>query len=62
MKTSKTTMAKDPICGMDVDESKAIHAERNGETFYFCGEKCREKFLTKSTSAKAEEKSGSCCG
>src|SRR5436190_1657892 len=38
-------MAIDPICGMTVDESKAIHAERDGQIFYFCCESCRRKFL-----------------
>jgi len=36
MKTSKK-MIKDPICEMDVDEATALHAERDGKTFYFCG-------------------------
>jgi Cu+-exporting ATPase len=30
---------------MQVDESTAIHAERDGELFYFCGEGCRRRFL-----------------
>ena len=38
-------MAKDPICGMPVDEATALSAERGGKTFYFCSEHCREKFL-----------------
>ncbi len=38
-------MAKDPICGMTVDESKSLRAERDGQTFYFCSEHCRQKFL-----------------
>jgi Cu+-exporting ATPase len=38
-------MAIDPICKMEVDESTAIRAERDGETFYFCCEHCRAKFL-----------------
>ena len=46
-------MAKDPICGMMVDETSAPRAERNGETFFFCCEHCREKFLSQSASAKA---------
>ena len=37
-------MAKDPICGMTVDEATALHAERGGERFYFCSEHCRKKF------------------
>lgn len=43
-------MAKDPICGMTVDEATALHAERDGETFYFCGEQCRKEFLSKNPS------------
>lgn len=38
-------MAIDPICGMTVDENTSIRAERNGQTFYFCCEHCRQKFL-----------------
>ena len=38
-------MAKDPICGMTVDESTGLRAERDGQTFYFCCEHCRQKFL-----------------
>src|SRR6188768_2306432 len=38
-------MTKDPICGMTVDEATALSAERDGETFYFCSEHCRKKFL-----------------
>ena len=36
---------KDPICGMSVDEAAALRAQRDGETFYFCSEDCRQKFL-----------------
>jgi Cu+-exporting ATPase len=39
-------MADDPICGMQVDEATGLKAERNGETFYFCSEHCRTKFLS----------------
>lgn len=38
-------MAKDPICGMMVDESSPLRAERDGQTFYFCSEHCRKKFV-----------------
>ena len=30
-------MPKDPICGMDVDPSSAVTAEKDGETYYFFG-------------------------
>ena len=39
-------MTKDPICGMTVDETFALSAERGGQTFYFCSEYCRKKFLS----------------
>src|SRR6266581_3711250 len=38
-------MAKDPVCGMTVDEATALKAERDGQTYYFCSEHCRQKFL-----------------
>ncbi|MGH7454043.1 MAG: heavy metal-binding domain-containing protein, partial [bacterium] len=38
-------MAKDPICGMTVDKATSLRAERDGQTFYFCSEHCRQKFL-----------------
>ena len=37
--------AKDPICGMTVEKSKAKHkAEFQGKTFYFCCAGCKQKF------------------
>jgi YHS domain-containing protein len=56
------SVTKDPICGMTVDQATAIRAERDGKTFYFCGEHCRQIFLAKPAGAKQEEKSGGCCG
>ncbi len=41
-----TDDTKDPVCGMTVDKASALHAEREGETFYFCSDHCREKFLS----------------
>jgi Cu+-exporting ATPase len=39
------TMAKDPVCGMDVDPHTAKHrAEHGGHTYYFCCNGCRTKF------------------
>ena len=56
------SVTKDPICGMTVDETTALHAERDGETFYFCCDHCRQKFLSTPAGAKPENKSGGCCG
>src|SRR6266487_978425 len=47
-------MAVDPICGMTVDEASALHVERDGQTFYFCSEHCRQKFLSAPANAKDE--------
>ena len=37
-------MAKDPVCGMTVDEKTALSAVRDGVTFSFCSDGCRTKF------------------
>lgn len=38
-------MAIDPICGMTVEEATGRSVARDGQTFYFCSEHCRQKFL-----------------
>jgi len=58
MKESKS-VTKDPICGMTVDEATALHVERDGKTFYFCSDNCRQKFLSAPANAKSGGKS--CC-
>jgi len=48
-------MAKDPVCGMEVDEKKAAATSvHQGATYYFCAKGCKaafdkspEKFLGK---------------
>ena len=61
------TTVKDPVCGMNIEPAAAAgRSEQKGQTYYFCGTKCKEKFdlkpdlyLTKSVDAP---KSGaSCC-
>jgi YHS domain-containing protein len=57
-------MAKDPVCGMEIDEKKAVFsAKYKGRTFYLCGKGCKaafekepEKYLTGERSH-----SHSCC-
>ncbi|HVX12097.1 MAG TPA: heavy metal translocating P-type ATPase [Pirellulales bacterium] len=44
-------MAVDPVCHMQVDEATALRAERGGQTYYFCCEHCRRKFLDPAKSA-----------
>lgn len=41
-------MAKDPICGMGVDENRAIKVTKDGKDYFFCSTPCKEKFITKS--------------
>ncbi len=50
-------MARDPICGMTVGEANALRAERDGQTYYFCCEHCRQKFVSPPVSAGRKEES-----
>lgn len=52
----------DPNCGMTVDEATALKAVNDGQTFFFCSDHCRQKFLSKPTTAKPEDKPGNYCG
>lgn len=56
------SIAKDPICGMSVEEASALHADRDGQTYYFCSKHCRDKFLTGPVAVKPEGKPRGCCG
>ncbi len=39
-------MARDPVCGMDVDENAASQSlAYHGLTYWFCSEGCRAEFL-----------------
>ncbi|MDA2916907.1 YHS domain-containing protein [Nitrospinae bacterium AH_259_B05_G02_I21] len=38
-------MARDPVCGMEVDEVTApAETEYKGKTYYFCSKDCKEHF------------------
>ena len=50
-------MAIDPICGMTVNEASARNAERDGQTFHFCSDRCLQKFMSAPASSKPEVKS-----
>jgi uncharacterized protein len=39
------TGATDPMCGMKVDRTRALRAERDGHTFFFCSAHCRDAFF-----------------
>jgi len=34
----------------------------DGETFYFCSDHCRQKFLATPSGVKPVQKTGDCCG
>jgi len=41
----KEGVAKDPICGMSVDEKTAkFKSEHRGKTYYFCSKTCKATF------------------
>src|SRR6266566_5345557 len=43
--TPRSSLMKDPVCGMMVDPAKAkATAEHAGETYYFCCTSCADKF------------------
>jgi len=47
-------MAKDPVCGMEVDEKSGLSGKKNGKVYYFCSESCRSLFLGDESSLKKE--------
>jgi len=42
-------MTIDPVCGMEVDEAKAIKLKKGGKVYCFCSTHCRDKFLSMGT-------------
>ncbi len=54
-------MAKDPICGMEVEEADALKVERDGQTYFFCSDHCRVKFLGQPKAGVTGSEPG-CCG
>ena len=62
LEPSITLMKIDPVCGMEVDENTPHKADLSGETFFFCSEHCRAKFLREpKTSVTKEPAEHSCC-
>ena len=37
-------MAKDLVCGMNVDEKKALKLNYKGKDYYFCSPSCQSEF------------------
>ena len=46
-------MAKDPICGMEVNEKTGLSLEYEGRKYYFCHPHCRDEFLKRKGESKA---------
>ena len=45
LRQRRDAMAKDPVCGMEVNEKDAsATAEYKGQTYYFCCEGCKRSF------------------
>ena len=52
-------MAKDPVCGMEVDEKKAAATTGyKGKTYYFCAPACKATFQKEPEKYVAAEKAG----
>ena len=43
-KLTPITMTTDPVCGMDVNSDDAPNHEHAGKTYYFCSQRCRDRF------------------
>ena len=43
--TRKGKLVKDPVCGTYVSPEGAPTASSGGQSFFFCSESCRDKFL-----------------
>ncbi len=45
LRPMENSMAKDPVCGMEVDPARAAGShEHDGQQYFFCGRHCLEKF------------------
>ncbi len=45
----KGELVKDPVCGVYLPKEQAIKLEYKGQTYYFCSEECKTKFLEESS-------------
>ena len=44
---------RDPVCGMMADKSRAVTLEKDGQTYYFCSERCKRRFQAQAGCAGA---------
>lgn len=55
-------MAKDPVCGMTVDEKTAKYkSDYQGKTYYFCAATCKSTFDKNPAKFVKSSASGGCC-
>lgn len=54
LKIEKIDMAKDPICGMQVDDKTGLRLTHEGETYLFCSSGCMEKFAKENNISKEQ--------
>jgi len=55
-------MAKDPVCGMTVDEKTAKYkSDYQGKTYYFCATACKSTFDKNPSKFVKSSGSGGCC-
>jgi len=52
------TMATDPVCEMAAERERAVSAQRDGETYFFCSRGCRDEFLGAGASRGARDGHG----
>ncbi len=45
MNAPVTQALTDPVCGMTVTEQSEIHHSHNGQRYYFCGQRCKARFI-----------------
>ncbi len=48
-------IVKDHICGMRVDKAKSVKLKKDGKTYYFCSEHCKNAFLADGRKAQEHE-------
>lgn len=42
---SQDVLVEDPVCHTYIPQKQAVHAVKDGKTYYFCSERCCQTFL-----------------
>ena len=45
-------LVEDPVCHVYVPQRQAVTCQKNGQTFYFCSDKCCKMFLSEKNTDK----------